>query len=102
MIWNNHKIENENQAKLALLTSEFNDLSQKVSRLNSDREDLWRIVKEISEQKSKPTDLTDIEKRLVVLDAWRAQLHSLLTEKGNTGKDKLSRMGNRLATFYNR
>jgi len=84
----------------ASVARRFNDFEVKWER---DRADLWKAVKDVSEaasKSSKPVDLTSLEQRMAVLDTWRAQLHSLLTERGNTGKEKLSKTGNSLAKFY--
>ncbi len=88
------------EAFSALVAKRLNDLEVKWER---DRADLWKAIKDTQEEASKPpkpANITDLEQKMVVLDTWRAQLHSLLVERGNTGKEKLSRTGNGLARFY--
>lgn len=83
-----------------LTARRLNDLEVKWER---DRADLWKAIKDTQEAVSKPQtppDLTALESRMAVFDTWRAQLHTLLIERGNTGKEKLSRTGNALSKFY--
>lgn len=85
-----------------LVAKRLNDLEVKWER---DRADLWKAIKDTQEAASKPSvppDLTALESRMAVLDTWRAQLHTLLVERGNTGKEKLSRTGKSLSKFYGR
>jgi len=94
--------EIDNQRMLDSIAASINDLKVKWEH---DRADLWKAIKDLSDETSKPpkpVDLTALEQRMAVLDTWRAQLHTLLTERGNTGKEKLSKTGNSLAKFYGR
>lgn len=80
----------------------YNDLKANWER---DRADLWKSIQDLTAAVNKPQippDVSALEKRMVVLETWHAQLHTLLTERGNTGKDKLSRTGNALSKFYNK
>lgn len=90
------------EAFSALVAKRLNDLEVRWER---DRADLWKAIKDVQEAQSKPVpppNLTALEQKLAVLDTWRAQLHTLLVERGNTGKEKLSRTGNALSKFYGR
>lgn len=105
-----------NEDKLESLKKELQDQREMVydtrkiivesqSKWERDRADLWKAIKDTQEQLSKPVpppNLTALEQKLAVLDTWRAQLHTLLVERGNTGKEKLTRTGNALAKFYGR
>lgn len=98
----------ETENRLGSIISKLNDLSLLVSRLETierDRADIWRSLKDLSETVSKPVpapNVTALEQRMAVLETWRAQLHTLLVERGNTGKEKLSRTGNAASKFYGR
>lgn len=90
------------EAFSALVAKRLNDLEVRWER---DRADLWKAIKDVQEAASKPQpapNLTALEQRMAVLDTWRAQLHTLLVERGNTGKEKLSRTGNAASKFYGR
>lgn len=76
-----------------------------VLKWERDRADLWSAISGLQEElekAQKPADITELEKRMVVMETWRAQLHTLLVERGNTGKEKLSKTGSGLSKFYNR
>ncbi len=82
------------------VVAKLNDLEVKWER---DRADLWKAIKDTQEAAGKPQmppNITDLENKLVVLETWRAQLHTLLIERGNTGKPKLTKTGNALSKFY--
>ncbi len=90
------------EAFSALIAKRINDLEVKWER---DRADLWKAIKDTQEEASKPqkpVNVTELEQKLAVLETWRAQLHNLLIERGNTGKEKPTRTGNAIAKFYGR
>jgi len=102
--WNPNKAQQTTEERLeqfsALVAKRLNDLEVKWER---DRADMWKAIKDTQESASKPAppaNIAALEQRLAVLDTWRAQLHTLLVERGNTGKEKLSRTGNALSKFY--
>lgn len=85
----------------ALVGARINDMTVKWER---DRADLWKALNDLTDaaNKAKTPDITELEKRMAVLETWRAQLHGLLVEKGNTGKEKLSRSGHFASKRYGR
>lgn len=85
--------------EVRVLRTEQAKLAERVAR---DSADMWKYLHDIEKYSAPSANVTEIEKKLAVLDTWRAQLHSLLVERGNTGKEKLSRTGNALAKFYGR
>jgi len=93
-------IKTPTEIALDRLWEELQESKKFAERWERDRADLWKAIKDISEAQGKKSDTTALEQRIILLETWRLQLHNLLTEKGNTGKDKLSRTGNTLSKFY--
>jgi len=91
------------EERLTALAGDYNDAKVKYER---DRADQWKAIKDAMEAVGKPApapDLTTLKSRVEDMELWRGKLHAMLTEiSPNTGKEKLSKTGNRLSKFYQR
>jgi len=107
--WKPNKPEETDQEKIERVRFNLERYVQKQAEQQQqwerDRADIWKSIKDLSENVNKPQpapNVTALEQRMAVLETWRAQLHTLLVERGNTGKEKLSRTGNAASKFYGR
>ena len=54
------------------------------------------------ENKGSAQELNDLNAKLEALELWKAQIMTLLTENGTTGRPKLTPTGRRVKAFYGR